>query len=116
MNEPTPPRLVLLDPVRQIHELVVAGRVYADQAPQLRAALEAQQVKKLVVDASTLEQIDSSGLGAFVDLLKRIRPAGGRIAFYGLSPDIRRVFEITKLSTVMEVHDTRQAALESLAA
>lgn len=115
MNAPAPPRLVLLDPLRQIHELVVTGRIYADQAPQLRSALEAERVKRLVVDASSLEQIDSSGLGAFVDLLKRIRPEGGRIAFYGLSPDIKRVFEITKLRTVMEVHDSRQAALESLA-
>lgn len=115
MNGPPPPKLVLLDPVRGIHELVLSGRVYADQAPQLRATLEEQQVKKLLVEAGGLEQIDSSGLGAFVDLLKRIRPAGGRIAFAGLSPDIRRVFEITKLRTVMEVHPDRQTALESLA-
>ena len=60
-----------------------------------------------------LEQIDSSGLNVFVHLLKRIRPDGGRIVFFGLNRNIKRVFEITKLGTVMKVVDSRDDALEA---
>ncbi|MBL4844997.1 MAG: STAS domain-containing protein [Planctomycetes bacterium] len=100
------------------YELTLAGRVYADATPQLKdhlMALADQGLRGLLVDASDLEQIDSSGLNVFVSLLKRIRPDGGKIAFYGLNPNIQRVFEITKLATVMSVEVERSAALGSLA-
>jgi len=104
----------VLDAMRGVFELRLTGRVYADVAPQLREALEDERLKLLAVDARDLEQIDSSGLGVFVDLLKRIRPRGGRILFYGLNANIARVFEITKLGRVMPVVADRDAAMESL--
>lgn len=100
------------------HELKLEGRVYADVAPQLRdelsRALE-QGMRGLLVDARGLEQIDSAGLNEFVQLLKRLRPLGGSITFYGLTPTIQRVFDITKLNKVMRVEPTREAALSSVA-
>ncbi len=99
-------------------ELRLAGRVYADVTPQLRALLEeglARGLRRLVVDARALEQIDSSGLNEFVQLLKRTRPQGGKVAFYGLNENVARVFEITKLSRVMPVTDGRPAALAGVA-
>lgn len=98
-------------------ELTLEGKVYADTAPQLKAVLTGsveKGLRRLVVDAQKLEQIDSAGLGVFVDLLKRIRPGGGRIVFYGLNANLERVFEITKLRKVIDVVKTRQDALGSL--
>jgi anti-sigma B factor antagonist len=100
------------------HELKLEGRVYADVAPQLRdelsRALE-QGMRGLLVDARELEQIDSAGLNEFVQLLKRLRPLGGTITFYGLTPTIQRVFDITKLNKVMGVKATREDALAGVA-
>lgn len=99
------------------HELALEGKVYADVAPELRDALlggHEQGLRRLVVDARRLEQIDSAGLGAFVELLKRLRPEGGRIVFYGLSPGIERVFEITKLRKVIDVVPERADALREV--
>ena len=100
------------------YELTLKGRIYADVAPELRDSLSAladKGMKYLVVDASDLEQIDSSGLNVFVHLLKRIRPAGGKVVFFGLNDNIERVFEITKLGTVMGVEGSRSDALEGIA-
>jgi anti-anti-sigma factor len=99
------------------YELILKGRIYADVAPALKAELMAladKGLKYLVVGAEGLEQIDSSGLNVFVHLLKRVRPLGGKIVFYGLSDNIRRVFEITKLGTVMGVEEQRVDALGSI--
>ena len=104
----------VLDEATKRVELVLSGRVYADVAPQLRDELAQAEPKHLVVNASALEQIDSSGLGVFVDLLKLIRPDGGQIVFYALNADIQRVFEITKLEQVMGVAKTRDEALQRL--
>lgn len=100
------------------YELKLSGRIYADAAPQLKdhlMALAEKDLRGLLVDASKLEQIDSSGLNVFVSLLKQIRPDGGKIAFYGLNANLKRVFEITKLATVMSVAEERGVALGSLA-
>jgi anti-sigma B factor antagonist len=99
------------------YELTLEGKVYADTAPQLKAVLAGQVergLRRLVVDAGKLEQIDSAGLGVFVGLLKQIRPNGGKIVFFGLNANIERVFEITKLGKVIAVVKTRQDALGSV--
>lgn len=99
------------------YELTLKGRIYADVAPSLKAelmGLAEKGLKYLVVGAEALEQIDSSGLNVFVHVLKRIRPIGGKVVFYGLNDNIRRVFEITKLGTVMGVEEQRADALGSI--
>lgn len=98
-------------------ELRLSGRVYADITPDLREQLARAAdggMTHLVVDASDLLQIDSAGLNEFVQLLKRLRPLGGRIVFWGLNANIQRVFQITKLEKVMGVAATRQDAVGSL--
>lgn len=100
------------------YELKLKGRIYADVAPELRDSLSNladKGLKFLIVDASNLEQIDSSGLNVFVHLLKRVRPIGGKVIFFGLNDNIQRVFEITKLGTVMGVEERRTDALEGIA-
>ena len=109
---------VLINSVEKSYELTLEGRIYADVAPRLQEELERIDeagLKYLVVNAEGLEQIDSSGLNVFVHQLKRLRPQGGRIVFYGLNVNIARVFEITKLSKVMGIEGSREAALRSLA-
>jgi anti-sigma B factor antagonist len=99
-------------------ELALRGRVYADVAPQLREALARaveRGMRALVVDARALEQIDSAGLNEFVQLLKKLRPLGGRVTFFGVSPSIRRVFEITKLEKLIDLQETREDALRGVA-
>ena len=81
-----------LDGVLGGYLLPLSGRVYADRAAALREAIEQVGPTALVVDASELEQIDSSGLGVFIDLLKGMRERGGKIAWFGLNPDVVRVF------------------------
>lgn len=98
-------------------EVALKGRVYADVSPQLRDELTRAVeggARELVIDCTHLEQIDSAGLNEFVQLLKRLRPLGGRIVFFGLSANIQRVFDITKLNRVMAVARTRDEALGGL--
>lgn len=98
------------------HELTLSGRVYADAAPALRAELgrgEAMGARRLVVDASGLEQIDAVALRAFVDLLKRL-PEHRGIAIFGLSPLLERTFALIGLDKVLHVVPTRAEALTRL--
>lgn len=88
-------------------------RLDAARAPAFKQALTgnvADQPKRVMIDASMVEFIDSTGLGALVSLMKMMGE-GGRIAVAGARPAVRRLFEITKLDSVfMLVPDTEAAA------
>jgi len=97
--------------------LGLAGEVDVANVAQVReAALEllARGVKRLVVDLSATEYMDSSGLGTLVGLLKRLKETGGEIAIAGARPRVRRLFEITGLKQVFALHDDVAAALKEV--
>ncbi len=67
--------------------------------------------RSFVIDFERTGYIDSSGLGVLVSLSKRIRERGGQLRLAGLNGDLRTLFELTKLDTLFQLHDTRAAAL-----
>lgn len=55
------------------------------------------------VDLSELEFIDSSGLGALVQLLKEATRDGGSLALTGVRPSTHRLLEVTGLASVFDL-------------
>lgn len=97
------------------HLVSVSGEADLHTAPELKAALvEAIDAGAavLVVDLSGTTFIDSSALGVLIGALKRVSPKGGRVALVVPDPNVRRIFELTLLDRVFDLHDTRVAALE----
>ena len=57
----------------------------------------------LVLDLSTVLEIDSSGLGALVAVLKASRLHGGSFEIAGVQPGVHRVMGITRLDRVLTI-------------
>lgn len=76
------------------------------------AAVE-QGAQRVLVDFSETGYIDSSGLGALVSLNKRIRERGGELRLAALNEDLRTLFELTRLDTLFELHDSVADAVAS---
>lgn len=57
---------------------------------------------RLVVDLSTTEFIDSSGLGALVASLKLTRQAGGDLRLAATTPQVNTVLQLTNLNRVLQ--------------
>ena len=68
---------------------------------------------KVVVDLSSVNFVDSSGLGALVSAHKTARPLGGDIRVCGARPEVTTIFELTRLTKVFRMFPNRQAALDS---
>ena len=68
-----------------------------------------------VLDLSAVTVMDSCGLSVLISVKKAIEADGGRIGLAGLSPMIRRLFEITKLDRVFEIHADVASAVAALA-
>ena len=87
-------------------------RLDAARAPAFKQALVENisgQPKRVMIDASRVDFIDSTGLGALVTLLKMMGE-GGSIVVAGAKPPVRRLFEITKLDSVFAMVADREAA------
>jgi anti-sigma B factor antagonist len=85
----------------------------ADRLRQTLCELVDQGERRLVLDLALVAYVDSSGLGALVAATKRARGAGGDIRLGGLVPDVRAIFEITRLAKIIAIHDSAAAAATS---
>jgi anti-sigma B factor antagonist len=102
-------------PAPGIRVVVPFGEIDAHTAPSLRAAIVTQldlpETEQLVVDLSRASFLDSSALGVLIGALKRVRERGGRFDVVLPASPVRRIFEITALDRVLDLHETREAAL-----
>ena len=93
--------------------LRVSGEVDVATAPRLReqvVSLVGDGERRIVVDLEVVDFIDSTGLGVLVGALKRVRTHGGELVIVCTQPRLLKVFEITGLVRVFELHDTVNAA------
>jgi len=70
-------------------------------------------VKKIVVDISQCEFIDSTFLGALVVSLKKITSLGGDLRLVGFQPSVHSMFELTRMYRVFESYKTKEEAVQS---
>jgi anti-sigma B factor antagonist len=94
--------------------LAVRGSVDLTTAPALRTCL-AELIDDghtcIVVDLADTDFLDSTGLGALVAALKRLRMKDGEIRVVCTTGHVRKVFEITSLDRVFQMHESLATAL-----
>ena len=64
----------------------------------------------VILDLSTVEFIDSSGLGAIVAAMKQLGP-DRKLALAGLTPAVDKVFRLTRMDSIFALHQTLDDAL-----
>lgn len=67
-----------------------------------------------VFDLSSLQFIDSSGLGAFLSCMRKIKGIGGALALCALQPTVRSIIEQVRMNKVIDVYATREEAVAAL--
>ncbi len=68
-------------------------------------------VKAVVLNFSTLDYMNSGGIGLLVTLLVRAQRQRQGVLAYGLSDHYRQIFELTRLDEAVHIHDTEAEAL-----
>src|SRR4051812_22027136 len=59
--------------------------------------------RRFVIDFRETGYIDSAGLGALVSLSKKIREQAGDLRLANLNDDLRRLFALNKLDTLLHI-------------
>lgn len=99
-----------------LDQVEVAGRLVVRlRGPRLDAAVAGplkqelillidRGAKRLVLDFSEIDFLDSSGLGVVVGVLKHMgRP--GALELACLSPAVLKVFNLTRMNQIFPIHD-----------
>jgi anti-anti-sigma factor len=69
--------------------------------------------RKIVVDLTDVEFVDSTFLGALVVSLKRITGLGGDLKLVGFQSAVESMFQLTRMYRVFETFPTRDEAVKS---
>ena len=97
-------RLDTIGPAGDCAVLRLTGEVDLCTAPMLRERireLAAGGAVHLIADLSQVDFLDSTGLGALVGGLKRLREDGGSLALVITNPRILRIFQVTGLTKAL---------------
>lgn len=84
----------------------------AELRDRLRALCQSGTVN-IVLNLKHVSYIDSTGLGALVFALTKLRKAGGKLALANLNRSHLELLLLTKLATVFELFDSEHEAVNS---
>jgi len=96
--------------------LVPKGRLDASAAPELEDAfnaLEAHDVKRVVVDLSQSKYISSSCLRVLIVSARRLRERGGDVKLCCMPDAVAKVFEIAGLGAFFDIMATEEGAAQA---
>lgn len=110
-----------MDFIKETHndiviEIVNLTRATLKEAEEFKLTL-AQDIelgaRKIIVDLTDCEFIDSTFLGSLVVSLKKITSLGGDLRLVGFQPAVHSMFELTRMYRVFEAYKTKEDAMLS---
>jgi len=79
---------------------------------KVKAIIE-NEVKKIVIDLQHVSWIASVGIGVLLRCYTTIRNSGGDLRLTGLSEKVQNLFSITKLTGIIQIHNSVAEAIKS---
>lgn len=105
----------------EIYGDVLVDRIIYDRATLMEAEQLKEQLaihiasgyRKIVIDLSECEFIDSTFLGVIVNSLKKVAKVQGDLKLVGFKPAVKAMFELTRMFRVFESFSNIDDAINS---
>lgn len=68
---------------------------------------------KIIIDCADLNYLNSMGLGILAATLKKVKMAKGDLKLVNLSPAVKDLFELTRLTKVFQIYEDLDSAIKS---
>jgi anti-anti-sigma factor len=94
----------------QVYRL--SGPIVLNNLFALQAALRADASPLVILDMAGVTHVDSAGIGLLVNGYVSAARTQRRFALVALTPRVRQMLDATKVSSVLPIFETEQAALE----
>ena len=92
----------------------VHGEITAKSEQQLMDAYAqacGERTRAVVINFTSLEYMNSGGIGLIVTLLVRANRQKQRLSAYGLNEHYRQIFELTRLDEAIVIYESETAAI-----
>lgn len=76
--------------------------------------LDVEGINKLILDFSQVSFMDSSGIGVVIGRYKKLNAKDGKICIAGVSPSVRRVFELSGMFKIIGLYDSIEEAIQNI--
>ncbi len=90
------------------------SEVHTLDVPELKEKLQQaiinKGIRKMVVDLSSVKMITSSGIGIFLNINQSLK---SNLRLASPNTEVQKVLELTKVTSVIKVFDTIDAAIQS---
>ena len=96
--------------------LSINGEIDLYNAPELKEAvqkLSEQNKNKIIVNLDRVSYVDSSGIGALISSFSNLKKQGGSLRICNVAGSVRKVFELTKLTSFFEIDNTEADSLSA---
>jgi anti-sigma B factor antagonist len=95
--------------------LDLAGKVDIHNTPKFREVLlgTLKLEPMVVVNFEGVQYIDSSGIAVLLEGYRQSKSQNKRIILFRLGPMVRGVLELTRLTSVFEIYETEEQALQA---
>ena len=105
--------------IQNVTVLSVHGNIIGDETRRRLVdhvwALLAEDHSRIVLDVTDVRHVDSRGLGELIECYRAAASRGAAVKLLGVSGRLSDLLVITKLASVFECFDTREAAIACFA-
>ncbi len=104
---------------REVGEIVVfdiTGEIDLYNAPEIKEKIKEEMNKNkvnIIINLDKVTYIDSSGIGVLISSLSNLKKVGGALKLINVYASVRKVFELTKLTSFFDIYDSEADAITS---
>ena len=67
---------------------------------------------KIILDFSNVEHLSSAALGKLINMKKNVDAVGGELRMCSIRPELKKIFDVTKLSKLFDIKKDQAKALK----
>ena len=94
----------------------IVGEIDLYNAPDIKELIKKhieQQEYNIMINLEKVTYIDSSGIGALISSLSNLKKYQGTLKILKVYGSVRKVFELTKLTSFFEIFESEDDAIRS---
>lgn len=96
--------------------LEIKGEIDLYNAPEIKdivTKLIEDKKYDIIINLARVSYIDSSGIGALISSLSNLKKYQGSLKIINVFASVKKVFELTKLTSFFEIYEGEDQALDS---
>ncbi len=94
--------------------LDIQGEIDLYNAPEIKDTIQKlieEQKYNIIINLEKVSYIDSSGIGALISSLSNLKKYQGSLKIINVYASVKKVFELTKLTSFFEIFDSEDEAV-----